>query len=154
VEPALAVNGPSVVAEIIDGEAVIMNLASGHYFSAQGSGAEIWRGIEARLGRSGIAAMLAELYECDRVELDRAVGIFVAELLERRLVVEDMHREAAARVPELVRLSPLGAQARKAFMAPVLNTYSDMEDLLLLDPIHDVDDTGWPMPKSTDAKPT
>ena len=37
---------------------------------------------------------------------------------------------------------------RAPFHPPVLNVFSDMQDLLLLDPIHDVDATGWPMPKS------
>jgi hypothetical protein len=27
---------------------------------------------------------------------------------------------------------------------PVLNKYTDMQDLLLLDPIHEVDERGWP----------
>jgi len=36
------------------------------------------------------------------------------------------------------------------FRAPVLNVYADMKDLLLLDPIHDVDEVGWPTPKSVD----
>ena len=30
------------------------------------------------------------------------------------------------------------------YAAPKLATYSDLQDLLLLDPIHDVDETGWP----------
>ena len=34
------------------------------------------------------------------------------------------------------------------FEAPVLYTYTDMAELLLLDPIHDVDETGWPKPAS------
>jgi hypothetical protein len=33
----------------------------------------------------------------------------------------------------------------------VLNVYSDMQDLLTLDPIHDVDAAGWPMPKNETA---
>jgi len=40
---------------------------------------------------------------------------------------------------------------RQPFSAPVLNAYTDMEELLLLDPIHDVDQAGWPMPKAPDA---
>ena len=31
-----------------------------------------------------------------------------------------------------------------------INKYSDMQDMLLLDPIHDVDDKGWPEPKKDD----
>jgi len=33
----------------------------------------------------------------------------------------------------------------EAFRPPTVAVYSDMEDLLLLDPIHDVDETGWPV---------
>jgi len=35
-------NAPQVIAETIAGEAMIVNLATGHYFSLQGSGADIW----------------------------------------------------------------------------------------------------------------
>ncbi len=30
------------------------------------------------------------------------------------------------------------------YAPPALETYTDMQELLLLDPIHDVDETGWP----------
>ena len=33
------------------------------------------------------------------------------------------------------------------FEAPALQVYTDMEDLLLLDPIHEVDEMGWPSAK-------
>ena len=39
-------NAPQVIAETIAGEAMIVNLATGHYFSLQGSGADIWAEIE------------------------------------------------------------------------------------------------------------
>jgi hypothetical protein len=39
-----------------------------------------------------------------------------------------------------------------AFVAPVLHKHTDMQDLLLLDPIHEVDETGWPSVKK-DAAP-
>jgi len=35
-------NAPQVLAETIAGEAMIVNLATGHYFSLQGSGVDIW----------------------------------------------------------------------------------------------------------------
>jgi hypothetical protein len=147
VEPTLRINAPAVVGEIIDGEAVIMDLASGHYFSTQGSGAEIWSGVEVGLGRAGIAAMLAGRYAGEWVEFGRAVDVFVAELLERRLIVEDARPAGAAPAPPPAPSGP----PHPVFVAPVLTAYSDMEDLLLLDPIHDVDETGWPMPKAPDA---
>ena len=37
---------------------------------------------------------------------------------------------------------------RQPFSTPVLETYTDMQDLLTLDPIHDVDpQQGWPIQK-------
>lgn len=38
----LRINAPSVVGEVIDGEAVILNLETGKYYSARGSGSAIW----------------------------------------------------------------------------------------------------------------
>jgi hypothetical protein len=38
------------------------------------------------------------------------------------------------------------------FNPPSLNKYSDMQELLLLDPIHDVDDAGWPKPNPDPPK--
>jgi hypothetical protein len=42
----------------------------------------------------------------------------------------------------------LPASEMREFQPPVLESYSDMQDILLLDPIHEVDDkAGWPNPK-------
>ena len=143
-ERILKVNAPSVVGEIIDGEAVIMNLASGHYFSTQDSGCEIWRGIELQQSRSALVESLVRLYDVSVDEAERAVATFVSELLERELVVE---ADARGPSPPAAPAPSPGSPIRATFVAPVLNAYTDMEELLLLDPIHDVDDIGWPMPK-------
>ena len=71
---------------------------------------------------------------------------FVAELLARKLVIETERAspaDGAATEPRSVD--------RAAFVPPALTIYEDMADLLLLDPIHDVDEAGWPMPKAADA---
>lgn len=145
-EPTLKVNSPSVVAEVIDGEAVIMDLASGHYFSTQHVGCDIWRGIELGATRSAIVRSLASAYEVEPDAASEAVASFVGELLKHNLVVESNGTLAGAE--ELVTwLNDTG----RPFSRPVLNAYTDMEELLLLDPIHDVDQAGWPMPKAPDA---
>jgi hypothetical protein len=146
-EPRLRINTPSVVAEIIDGEAVIMELATGHYFSTQGVGAEIWRGVESELTRSAILALLLDRYDAPRDVLEPALDSFLADLRARGLVVE-----ANGEPAPVSNGTGSGLPDRKDdFAAPVLNAYTDMQDLLLLDPIHDVDEAGWPMPKSADA---
>jgi hypothetical protein len=144
----LRINAPSVVAEIIDGEAVIMDLASGHYFSTQHVGCDIWRGVEGGSSQSAIVESLLESFEVDETEVAPAVDAFLRDLLERKLIVErEVHTRPSVAGTDT---SPSGGERRKDFAAPVLHAYSDMEDLLLLDPIHDVDEAGWPRPKPPD----
>jgi hypothetical protein len=140
-----------VVAEIIDGEAVIMDLRSGHYFSTQGVGAEIWRGVEAGHSAVEIVHSILNRYEAPRDVVEPAVHAFVAELLSRALIVTGSEPRPAAHNGTGMGAPGDGRAPHLTFIAPVLNAYTDMEELLLLDPIHDVDETGWPMPKSDDA---
>jgi len=138
-------NAPSVVSEIIDGEAVIMNLKSGHYFSTQLVGGELWALIEAGTTESHLIGFLRRRYAITSAEATSTVASFLGQLREHSLVVEEAGRSSVA---------PADASTDSAvapFVAPVLNVYSDMEDLLLLDPIHDVAEAGWPMPKPADT---
>lgn len=133
------INAPAVVSEVIDGEAVIMNLLSGHYFSAQGVGAAVWTRVEAGWTAAEIVAELSRTYGAAHVATP--VADFIAALQEHGLVVE--------------RVSPtpdptVSVEYPPSWSAPTLGVFTDMEDLLLLDPIHDVGEAGWPMPKAAD----
>lgn len=136
------INAPSVVAEVIDGEAVIMNLASGHYFSTQGVGALVWTQLTSGVSESEIRDMLAARYGIASGDAAAATAAFVSDLEQHELVVP--------RVLPFAGTIDVADQAQGAWSAPVLNVFTDMEDLLLLDPIHDVSEAGWPMPKATD----
>lgn len=132
-----SIDQPSVVSETIDGEAVILDLRSGAYYSTRGTGAVIWTWLEEGASVDAIIAHLAAAFP-DAAETARlSTEAFVAELLAHRLVVPG---EAP---PADVAL----ADAPATFAAPSLERYTDMDDLLLLDPIHDVDLVGWPVPR-------
>jgi hypothetical protein len=40
--------------------------------------------------------------------------------------------------------TPAPVEPGTPFVPPVLERYTDMQELLFLDPIHDVDESGWP----------
>lgn len=130
-------NAPTVSGEVIDGEAIIMHLRLGHYFSTEGSGALIWSGIEQAAPLDAIARALAVRYGIDAARADAAVATFVAELARHDLIRPG---GGGGTVPEPGSLGIGGA-----FTEPRLEVYTDMQDLLLLDPIHDVDEAGWPI---------
>lgn len=131
---------PEVVADVIDGEAVIMNLKSGQYYSSQGTGSDCWEALAAGHSIGQIVDRLSGVYSESRETIEAAVESFVAELVANGLVEPNEAPPASG----IAHLSVNGTR----FEPPVLHAYSDMQDLLMLDPIHDVDAAGWPMPKS------
>ena len=40
--------------------------------------------------------------------------------------------------------APVEATERAPFVTPRLERYTDMQDIILLDPVHKVDSQGWP----------
>ena len=131
-----------VVSEIIDGEAIIINLANGYYYSLDATAAEIWAGLLAGRSASEIASALQRRYDCSGADPGAAVLSFIADLQADDLITAGPAPESAASE------SPASDGASRApFRPPVLQRFSDMQGFLLVDPIHEVDDAGWPHPK-------
>jgi len=135
---AYEINAPSVSGEIIDGEAIVLHLRKGTYFSMEGSAALIWAGVEQRMTTASIAEALAGRFGIDAAEALRESRRLVNELLAVDLIRPASAQAGNAPIGEMIPVTI-------AYAPPVLETFSDMQDLLLLDPIHEVDDAGWPM---------
>ena len=130
----------AVVHETFDDEVVIVNLDSGDYFSLSGVGALCWVSlVEGKPIGSVIEAVLAS-YDATREVATAALGELVDSLLEQGLLVPSEDGPPAPGPSE----APPAAASRMPFEPPILSQYSDMRDLLLIDPIHEVDETGWP----------
>ena len=140
------INHPKVVNETIDGEVVILNLERGHYYSLTSVGMEIWTLIEHQASVPEILAALGERYDHDPEQLHRSVADLIAEFEREELVQEANGGPASAPASVNGRRGD-EAGPKRVFEPPVLRKYTDMEDLLLLDPIHDADETGWPAPR-------
>ena len=138
------VTGPKIVHEVFDDEVVIINLDTGTYYSVEGVAAEIWTRIDGATVKE-IVDDLTSRYQTDEQEVAPSVIRFLDELQGEGLIVPgERPRIRAAEGPGTT------AQARPGngqFHAPVLRKFDDMQELLLLDPIHDFDDAGWPIAK-------
>jgi hypothetical protein len=134
------VNGSGVTHEVVDDEAVIINLETGSYYSLELVGAEIWSMLTAHLSLGAIVEHLARRYAGDRSEMELAVHGLVGELHRERLIVA---AEDGIAAPPLSP-GPAPAEGLRPFRVPVLQKFTDMQELLLLDPIHEVDERGWP----------
>jgi coenzyme PQQ synthesis protein D (PqqD) len=119
-----AQNEPSVVADVVDGETIIMNLEKGDYYSLNQSGGEVWALVVAGLRRSEILEAIAGRY--DGKPSPAEIDGFIAKLLAHRLILP---ADRANGSPAPRRLSAPGR-----WSAPELSVYSDMKDLLAMDP--------------------
>jgi hypothetical protein len=135
-------NTPDVMHETIDGEVIAINLVSGNYYSFRETGAEIWALIDEleALSVDELAHALALRYASPPSEIESAVARFLEELLAEGLVAR---AEGQAEVRREPADQPTGVPTR-VFPLPRVEKYTDMQDLVLLDPVHQVDDTGWP----------
>jgi hypothetical protein len=147
VDRLFLVNAPSVVSEIIDGELIVMNLKTGNYYSSDKVGAVAWAWIEAGRTETQMKRLAAARYRASAQQIRDDLRAFFGRLLEEGLV-----REIAAINDEtsVDGDAPSPSTSEEVFVSPALCVYTDMQDLLFLDPIHDVDAMGWPKPKDSE----
>jgi hypothetical protein len=141
------VNVPKVTSEIIDGEAIMINLESGNYYNLNPTGTAIWDGVEKGLTLSEIIARLAGRYDGELSTVEDSAARLVEQLKEEDLIREEPVEVAGDAKPAIEREDAPPAPRQK-FMEPVLQKYTDMQDLIVLDPIHEVDELGWPRVKT------
>ena len=133
------VNAPHVISETIDDETIIINLDSGAYYSTRGVANQIWKQLAQGESAARVLESALSQYRGERAEIETSIRQFLATLVEDALMVETEEGNSA--------FTPLAAAPTEPFVAPVLEKFTDMADLLLLDPIHEVDAAaGWPMP--------
>lgn len=146
------INTPTVTHETIDGEAVIINLDSGNYYSLVEVGSFIWGLIDKGASAGELQDHILGTYHGDVTDVDRGVQELLAQLQQENLIVPVDEAPAAEFTQLNQPLSGHNNQEKPVFSVPSLNKYSDMQELLLLDPIHDVDDAGWPKPNPDPPK--
>ncbi|MEI9989066.1 MAG: PqqD family protein [Rhizomicrobium sp.] len=132
----------SVVHEQFGDETVIVNLDTGCYYSVQGVGDTIWAWVVANGSRDGIVQRVLSEYSGDPVRLAQQTQAFLDRLVEEALV-----DPIAAELGDAVNENHEMAGEKKVFVAPSIEKYTDMEELLQLDPVHEVDLYGWPEAK-------
>lgn len=126
------IKSSAIIYELLDDEIILANLETGIYYSLRGSAIPIWQLLISRHSSSSIGQIFTERYQRD---VSSTILPFIDELLKEDLLVErpfDLNPD----LPSL--LWP------KEFSVPSFEKYQEMKNLLMLDPIHEVDEQGWP----------
>lgn len=137
------VDHPKVMHEVVDDEVVVIHLDTGYYYNLDPVAGRIWRHLaDGARSAEGVVAFVQRAYAGDPAAVESGVRRFLEQLRDEQLAVleegSDPQTESGT--------APDGE--RPAFAAPTLEKFTDMESLLLLDPIHEVDEEeGWPKRK-------
>ena len=126
-----------IASKVMDGEAIIINLANGVYYSLDRAGGLVWEQIVASRSIDESVAAVVARYEVERDRAHADVLRLVGELVAEDLVVPYDGPAHAPAAP------PTGGEARAAYEPPALNVYRDMGDLLALDPPTPGLDSPW-----------
>jgi hypothetical protein len=139
---------PEVVAEEFSQEIVVLNLSSGKYFGLEGAAADLWRDLAAGFSPTRLIALAPDA-DTNFIE---GVKAFVAAVIAENL----LRPRSGAPDGDLPQGDPVSAAALRAGgQAPALTGFDDMADLILADPIHDVEEEiGWPVLKRNPTAPT
>ncbi|MBX3014921.1 MAG: PqqD family protein [Caldilineaceae bacterium] len=146
----LQIDHTRVIHETVDQETLIIDSQTGAYFILRDSGAEIWQLLSQDGNLATLLARLAHAYTMPIATLQPLVQPFLDELVGAGLVT--ITTESAPSPPWPA--DPGTAQAGQTvadFVAPTLQQFNDMHHLLLIDPIHEVAETGWPFPPTNAA---
>lgn len=125
-----------VMHENIEGEIIVIHIDTGNYHSLRFVTADVWTLLDADYTTEKIIASLSEIYPQHTETISNDVSNLLKNLADEQLI----------QITDDVQASnEISIQAQeKGYTTPQLETYSDLQGLLLVDPIHDVADEGWP----------
>jgi hypothetical protein len=135
--PIYSTASNAIVHEFLDDEVIIANLKTGCYFSVRGSGIPIWQLLIAGVDSGALPARLASHYGDLPTRCMSEIQAFINSVSADGLLVtvDDTTQDADA---------ALDIHFPSAYLTPVIEKYDEMTDLLMLDPVHEVDEQGWP----------
>ena len=149
-----AINEPTVVYELFEDEVVIINFDNGNYFSLRKSGINIWKMILKGESVKEISENLERMYASDLLTLTEEVSDILERLEKENLIlrIDKSSWEKSRNGQEaLIESSDdaMDINKKQVFEKPLFEKFTEMEDLLLVDPIHEVDENGWPYMNGT-----
>ena len=140
-------NAPDVVFENFGDEVILLNLKSGRYYSLDPIGMVYWDYLVQGVRPADILVHLRAVYgrQPAAAEISPHLDALLAEFQSEQLV----------RPSEASRSIAESAQPKTTlpdqYARPALAKFDDVADILLLDPVHDVGDAGWPNPPAEPA---
>ncbi len=146
-------NAARIIHEEIDGEVIIIHSQTGTYYSLLDTAVTVWRMIVSGCTVDTMIDAVASAYKLPIEQTRKDIMEFIQQLYNETIIVEGVTQGQAITQDESVTqgevIIPNIEDVQTAYSAPQLQIYADLQDLLTIDPIHDVDESGWPNARIT-----
>ena len=129
---------PKVVYEVLNTEVIAIDFDTGTYYALLHVAKLVWLLIEQQTPLNQIVQILSDYYKRESNAVLVDVQLFISQVLESGLI-ESVDKSAHSQGP-IPQIDSHGW----GYEPPKLVSYMDIQDLLLLDPIHEVVESGWP----------
>ena len=131
------IDSREVAHERLDGEVIAVHLPSGRYFSMCATSADLWFLVSSGVVRGSWREILEKEYLSAVPQED--LDLFATMCFEFGLVKEAT--DDAVLVPSATLPDDM---ARTGWTSPTIEAFDDLQDLILVDPVHETSDFGWP----------
>lgn len=132
-------NPQGLTYEDFGGEMVAVNFDTGKYYGLTGSALTIWQALL----RPRTVDELVELLELKYSEGEHDIRDMTEKFIK---ILEGEGLLLQVQSPNLQLNSD---EERRPFVAPNLEVHTDLQELIMLDPVHDTDpERGWPVRKA------
>lgn len=122
--------------DIADGQAVVINFVSGMYYGTTALGSVILERLVKGCASEEIAGAVKALPGCPE-DFDIQFSAFIMKLKDKEILLDgETHPGGGEEIGEMALTDGFDL---------TLDEFSEVQDLILADPVHDVDvEQGWP----------
>ena len=124
-----------------DGQAVVINFTNGSYYEFSSLASEVLDRVANGKSPASVLKMIQALPDCPP-DIAGALEAFFSRLMEYEILVQEDGdgEDDSTPIPEI---------AMEEGFAVTVAEHSEVQDILMADPVHDVDvDMGWPIMKA------
>jgi hypothetical protein len=135
-----SLNYEEITLERLNGEVLIISFSKGKFYSSKGTGADILTLLNERVSTDYVIEVLKSIYPNFSYKIS-GFEEFIENLFKLEII-----RENNEVITKFVKMP--NDTSRASWAKPELLTHDEIHGLLLVDPIHDSTEEGWPKPKN------
>ena len=137
-------NDKEMFYDVADGLGIVVNITTGIYYSLNNAGTAVFEQLKAGADPKAISGELSKLQLCP-ADIEQRVLTFADSLVQKGILIED---STPGNEP-----SPFDSQSFSDGFDLAVDEFHEVQDLIMADPIHDVDPNyGWPAMKDDEKK--